>query len=234
MARNVIAVDFQLNKCKCGMNHQHVAMLEQSIGSGKDKNVVTMACLRLNWSWAGYQKSLKKDAHRAIKKVKAFPVEVFDPYQESGFGRIIQSRSFVRSAGLDVDSHIHGNYPSDDCNWHWRKWYGVFEPPCKDFPRQRLLAFVNVSRLGNFVTYAYPNAYSEYMPLGIMTRLHLGVVERLLDKTDDDHRGLEFLIYDEFFNSKKGLLNWKKKMLFGPKKLKLVKRQDYGVCYEQL
>jgi hypothetical protein len=219
MARNIISVDFQLDRCTCGMNGQHIEMLEYTVATGKRKDHPVMACMRLNWTWRGYQNNLKKDVFRSFKKCKNYPVMVFNPYDVGGLGREIRV--------YDVGG-------SNDCDYHWRKWYGVFEPPHADGPAQKLLAFVNVSRLGNFVVYNYPDAYRKFMPLGIMTRLHLGITERLLDKTDEDHKGLEFLLYGEFFNTKKSLLNWKKKLLFGPKKLKLISKKDFGACYEEI
>jgi hypothetical protein len=241
MPRNILRADFQLNGCECGMNHEHHELLEsKAICAGKDPHQKTMACLRLNWSWPGYIKNLKSNGlnpKRVVKKCKHFIVRPFDPQlYEHDFMDIVESRSPVKFYS-DINACIQSDYPCMDCRCHWRMWWGIFEPDRisidkKAYPAQvgvntgKLVAFASLHRLGDFVRYKNVNGHRDYLQGGILNKLHFGIMKNLLNKEEDFYKGLQFLIYDAFFDSKKGVLRWKKKMLFRPMKIKLHKKES--------
>jgi hypothetical protein len=233
MARNIIRADFKFDCCECGMGSDHFQLLEtKAICAGKDPQAKIMACLRLNWSWAGYINNLKKNGlnpKRVTKKCRQFIVRPFDPFQYSeDFLDIVESRSPIKFA-TDINACIQGDYPSTDCETHWRMWWGIFEPDAiavdEIKPESgKLLAFVLLTRLGDFAVYKHINGHQERFQDGILNKLHLDIMKYLLNKEEQFYKGLQFLLYDTFFESKKGILRWKKKMLFRPMKIKLQKQ----------
>lgn len=121
-----------------------------------------------------------------------------------------------------------GGYPSErfdfqrsKCPRHWEYHWGIFksEPGYKQGDVQvneRLIGYINLRRLGNTAYYPTILGHGEFLDYGIMYRLHLQVMEWLLDPSNEDAKGLEHLFYAGLYQGQPGLQQWKKKMLFQP------------------
>jgi hypothetical protein len=119
--------------------------------------------------------------------------------------------AYLRSA--DELREAYKNEPRRDCGVHWSVWFGVFEPPDIRYA-ERLVGYVNVKRCGDIGIYSTILGHADFLGVGIMPQLHLGVMMHLLQW---DPKGIKWLMYAGWNDGRgKGLQLWKRKAGFEP------------------
>ena len=108
-----------------------------------------------------------------------------------------------------------------ECPVHYDCWWGVFspEPGYKQgdvVTDERLLAYIDLRRVGNFALYSLILGHGDYLKYGIMYRLHFTILEWLCNNKDRYAHGLDHLVYAGYYQGGEGLQLWKKKTLFEP------------------
>ncbi|GCE96464.1 sulfotransferase [Arthrospira platensis NIES-46] len=112
-------------------------------------------------------------------------------------------------------------YTAPECTQHYDIWWGIF----KSIPghqqgdiitHEKLLAYIDLRRIGNFALYSYILGHGDYLKDGIVYRLHFAVIEWLLDSKNLYSQNLNYLMYAGFYQGGHGLEMWKKKTLFCP------------------
>jgi len=129
-----------------------------------------------------------------------------------------------------------GGYPNDrtptefvpgPCPLHHFIPWGVFQPVKPYFQGtvqtdEQLLAYIKFKRIGEMALYTQILGHGDYLADGIMYRLHLAIMEWMLDPARD-HReitdGIRYIVYAQYFCGNRGLRQWKKKLLFQPARL---------------
>jgi len=111
-----------------------------------------------------------------------------------------------------------------DCPEHYDIWWGVFAPSPGHVQGdvvtdERLLAYIDLRRLGSLALYSLILGHGEYLQHGIMYRLHFTIMEWILKRQDAAARGIEFLMYAGYHQGSEGLKLWKKKTGFEPARL---------------
>lgn len=107
------------------------------------------------------------------------------------------------------------------CPVHYGIHWGIFSPEQgykqgDVVTNERLLAYINLRRIGNAAFYSQILGHGDYLKFGIMYRLHFAIVQWLLNEENEYARGLEHLEYSSFYGGTEGLQMWKKKALFKP------------------
>lgn len=115
--------------------------------------------------------------------------------------------------------------PAVDCPVHYDVYWGAFE--AHEGYRQgevttdeRLVAYVNVRRLGSFAMYNLILGHGDYLRTGIMYYLHFEIMKWMLGNARETE-GLCTLVYAGFYQGGQGLQLWKKKTGFEPAHLVL-------------
>lgn len=103
------------------------------------------------------------------------------------------------------------------CPVHWLRLWGIFKPD-PGYKQgdivvdQKLLGYISLTRVGNYVQYAMILGHGDYLKDGIIYRLHFAVLEWLLSEAPEV-RGLDFVWYCNWYGGP-GLRLWKKKAGF--------------------
>jgi hypothetical protein len=105
------------------------------------------------------------------------------------------------------------------------------QPPCRCFgvfePRaayrqgevevdEKLLAFIQLTRMGDQAFYTRILGHGDYLRQGIMFALHLHVMRWLLERRDELARGVELLMYGDWHGPTNGMRHWKWRAGFRP------------------
>lgn len=222
-------ITFLTDRCTCGTNDDQKALVEHYIG---DKNRPA-AILDLRRSYQKYfelcRKSYKKSVIRELKKTfkKPYSVSLFEPQNWTKDLYLINTSLAERSGGamkpnyLRTPEELKDAYRNEprikeaQCKHHWREWRGIFCEDQEGIP-ETLVGYISLRRVGNAALYGLILGHGDHLSNGIMYRLHFECCERLMDKKRQSSQGLEFLMYGGFFDGKKGLLQWKKKLMFEP------------------
>lgn len=127
-------------------------------------------------------------------------------------------KSVEESGGYPKKLHLPEDPP---CPVHYDLWWGAFEPlpghrQGEVVTDERLVAYINLRRYGDFAFYNYILGHGDYLNLGVMYHLHFAVMRWILDREAPHAQGLEHLIYAGFFQGGEGLQLWKKKTCFEP------------------
>lgn len=123
-----------------------------------------------------------------------------------------------------------GGYPSKyyepiapECPYHWAIMFGCFDR-IKGYMQgdvvtdEKLLAYIHLVRVGNICYYSMILGHGNYLNKGIMYKLHLYIIERLLTKKEY-FKDLDYLMYAGWDSGTDGLKYWKKVCLFTQKQL---------------
>jgi hypothetical protein len=112
------------------------------------------------------------------------------------------------------------------CPEHYDTWWGVFEPSPgytqgKVTTDERLVAYINQRRIGDFSLYSMIIGHGDYLRLGVMYHLHFQIMRWILARGEPATVGINTLMYAGFFQGGSGLQLWKKKTGFAPANLVL-------------
>ncbi len=104
---------------------------------------------------------------------------------------------------------------------HWDLYVGVFRPAAgyqqgAVTTDQQLVAYARLHRIGNMLRYAELMGHAQFQRQGVMSLLHLQVVELLLTRNTPWLQGIEYLSYGALEQGSDGLLFWKRKAQFLP------------------
>jgi hypothetical protein len=104
---------------------------------------------------------------------------------------------------------------------HWDLYVGVFRPHAgyqqgAVITNQQLVAYARLHRIGNMLRYAELMGHAQFQRHGVMSLLHLQVVELLLTRDTPWLQGIEYLSYGALEQGSDGLLFWKRKAQFLP------------------
>ncbi|MDZ7867871.1 MAG: hypothetical protein U5L02_01495 [Rheinheimera sp.] len=104
---------------------------------------------------------------------------------------------------------------------HWDLYVGVFRPLAgyqqgAVSTNQQLVAYARLHRIGNMLRYAELMGHAQFQRQGVMSLLHLQVVELLLTRNMPWLQGIEYLSYGALEQGSDGLLFWKRKAQFLP------------------
>lgn len=107
------------------------------------------------------------------------------------------------------------------CPIHRDTWWGLFA----DAPghRQgavrvdrRLLAYIRIRRHGNYALVSKILGHGDHLSTGVVYRLFLAVIRWLCERDEPETKGIEHLVYANYDQLPKGLLQWKQRMQFRP------------------
>ena len=203
-----------------------------------DRRVTLMALdLRGYANYEAYLAALRKKSffiRKANRSKKAgYIVEPFQFENYTPDMRTIRSSVTDREEGLPIDLFVltqdalHKNPDSKleiklpSCARHWEMWFGVFEPRAGFVQGgittdQKLIAYARLRRIGNTIKYAEFIGHGEALADGVMTHLHLEMVQWIM-WTDNPHtRGVDYLTYNTVEKGNNGIFFWKRKGLFAP------------------
>ena len=129
----------------------------------------------------------------------------------------------VEESGGPPRAHVPPPEPA--CPVHYDVYWGAFLPV--DGYRQgdvvtdeRLVAYVNVRRLGSFAMYNLIIGHGDFLRTGVMYHLHFEIVRWILARGPHT-QGLRTVVYAGFYQGGEGLQLWKKKTGFEPAHLLL-------------
>lgn len=112
------------------------------------------------------------------------------------------------------------------CNLHWTLHWGVFEKQGGDQQAgkttdRKLVGYVKLRRVGNSVLVLQFMGHKDYLARGCMVLLHRDIVAWLIESQDPWTRGVEYLHYGAVEHAKWGLLGWKRRMQYLPRRFRL-------------
>lgn len=112
------------------------------------------------------------------------------------------------------------------CSRHHDTWWGVFQPTPgyrqgEIVTDEKLLAYVDLRRLGSFAFYSLILGHGAFLHLGIMYRLHFAIMQWLCDRAVPATRGIDYLMYSGMDFGGDGMMQWKRKTGFQPARLVL-------------
>ncbi|WP_139150897.1 hypothetical protein [Halofilum ochraceum] len=220
--------------------------------SGKEDEPpkVVAAVLRLSGvTHEQYREAVRKrskgESLRQAKKAEKFGIRCA-PFDRRLFvpdiHEINESKA-VRSGGAMRDSYHKtveelGGWPDSYHRWsepactkHYDIWWGAFES-VEGYSQgrvqtdEKLVAYIDLRRLGNFALYSLIIGHGDYLKTGVMYRLHLAIMEWLLDPNNPHATGLDYLVYAGFYQGGEGLQHWKRKFLFEPARMYEVERDE--------
>ncbi|MDX1454550.1 MAG: hypothetical protein R3217_03755 [Gammaproteobacteria bacterium] len=209
------------------------------IGDVIEGQVIT-ACLDLGFeSFDDYEKACRKiskgnairDAKKADKAgyyVKPFDrrmhipdiVEINTSKEVRSGGKMKASyRRSIDEMGGAPSKHFETEMPS--CPVHYDLWWGIFEKvdgykQGDVVTNERLLAYIDLRRLGDYGLYSMIIGHGDYLKDGVVNRLHLGVMEWLLEAGNACGEGFKSLMYAGYYQGGDGLRRWKKRFAFEP------------------
>jgi hypothetical protein len=113
---------------------------------------------------------------------------------------------------------------------YWMRHWGIFRPNpghCQGpvTVDEQLLGYCILRRCSEFLMYSTFLGHWDYLGDGITYKMHLDLVELILDQQSQSERpiaedrnleGVRYLFYARYFTVSKGLVMWKRRMLFRP------------------
>ena len=209
------------------------------IGEVADKQIVA-ACLDFDYEdYDAYEKHCRKFSKAsAIRNAKksdkaGYYVKLFDRRMHIPDIVEINTSKEVRSGGKMKASYLRsvdemGGAPDrkfeaelPPCPVHYDTWWGMFEQ-VEGYKQgsvvtdERLLAYIDFRRLGNFGLYSLIIGHGDYLKDGVVNRLHLAIMEWLLDKDNIHGEGFQHLMYAGYNQGGEGLRRWKRHFGFEP------------------
>jgi hypothetical protein len=117
------------------------------------------------------------------------------------------------------------------CSMHWEKYIGVFidKPNHKQGDIQvdeELVAYVRILRSGNTLYYKEFIGHVDFIKNGIMMLLHNAVVKHVIElnrSTQAVIKPIDFIIYGALEHGSEGLVYWKRKALFYPHEVQIIR-----------
>ena len=109
---------------------------------------------------------------------------------------------------------------------NYRIYIGIFDriegyKQGSNITNEKLIGYITLFRVNNFITYEMIIGHGEYLHYGIMYHLHFYTFENYIYSNINLFNNIEYLIYGGYYHGNKnwGLLKWKKKLLFEPYEL---------------
>jgi len=112
------------------------------------------------------------------------------------------------------------------CPVHWTIWWGLFAPEPGHRQNgveadERLVAYVKVMRIGDVVHYTEIMGHRDRLADGVMMLLHHEIVRWLIEAPEPAAEGARVLLYGAAEHGGAGLLTWKKRAGFVPRRLRM-------------
>jgi len=100
------------------------------------------------------------------------------------------------------------NFNRPTCYFHYDMWWGIFGES------EKLLAYIHLRRIGNYLQYSQILGHSDYLKYGIMYNLHFSIM-KWISEGSEYVQNLNHLWYSNH-NCKPGAKQWKEKVMFAP------------------
>ena len=170
---------------------------------------------------------------RQAKKASEFDIEPFAYKNYTPDIHDINHSKPVRSGGEMRGSYLKtleemGGPPSKlhaipmiECNYHWDMMYGVFKPEIGYTQgdvetHQRLVAYISLKRRGDLMMYSQILGHGDFLDKGVMFAMHFHIMEEVLDFKTPIFDSIKGVLYAGWMSGGKGLLQFKKKLMFQP------------------
>jgi hypothetical protein len=154
---------------------------------------------------------------------ETFSVDRFDIHQSKDTRQGVPLRGVcllsVDQLGGPPNSYIHPRPPQ--CVNYWIVSFGVFlpEPGHKQGEvtvDKRLVAYINLNRMGQFACYGTILGHGAHLANGIMDLCHHHILRTILDERPTWATNLEYIWYAGMEDGTPGLFQWKRRSGFKP------------------
>jgi hypothetical protein len=134
--------------------------------------------------------------------------------------KMFRTDGFVFDLLAAPKSHLSDRFQAPTapfCNQHWAIMWGVFTPHNNG---ERLIAYANIGRTGNFVRTLLLMGHADFLRDGVMKLLFFDIVKWLLDRQDPFVHGIQYFLYGAIEHGRPGMFEWKRRFQFKPVLLK--------------
>ncbi len=218
-------IDFKAD-CPCEFDKKKYIDVFNKVGYFKHE----VACIDLKSDYlsliGGHKGQFKRDAHKCERlgfKVKQFHRQSYiTDVVDINFSKEKRSGGLMKT---DYRKSVEewGGQPNErkepveqKCKVHGGYLFGCFANEPGYWQDEKLVAYLGINVLGNFVNYSTILGHANYFRFGIMAYLHLKVLEFISTLEYP-----QYVVYYLWNSKEQGLMDWKRRAGFVPAKLRL-------------